>query len=383
MRDAEVGLAFNKAHPSSALRAPHSALGLYIHIPFCHARCGYCDFVTFTHKEDQRGPYVKALCKEIEMYGGSTVSTIFFGGGTPSVLDSSHIRSIFKTLQDYVHFKLGVEITLEANPESVTLDALNAWREVGINRLSLGLQAYDDTLLKAMGRLHTVRQFEQAYRKARETGFNNLNIDLIYGFPTQTLRGWKETLTSTAALKPEHISLYSLTVEENTPFGAQSVEVDADMQAEMYAAARAFLPDKGFAQYEVSNFAQPRKECRHNMIYWRGQNYLGLGVGAVGFVNGLRWENQKNLHSYFKDIQAGRLPRQAAETLTPQTRKFERLMLGLRLREGFYWPENDPLWLSERSRLADKGYLEETHPGTWRIPDSYVPLTNQILLPFL
>jgi oxygen-independent coproporphyrinogen III oxidase len=359
-------------------------LGLYIHIPFCHARCGYCDFVTFTGKDDQRRSYIEALIREVERYAGREIATVFLGGGTPSVLEPDHLQSLFASLHQHFRLSPSAEITLEANPESVTSEKLSAWKAAGINRLSIGLQAYDDALLKAMGRLHTVRQFEEAYAAARRAGFSNLNIDLIYGFSGQTQDAWTQTLNAAIALEPDHLSLYALTIEERTPFGAQGMEVDADLQAAMYAGARSRLLNKGYAQYEISNFSKPGKECRHNLIYWRGQDYLGLGVGAVGCAGGTRWENHKNLGPYYKDIRAGRLPRSSEEVLDGPTRKFERLMLGLRLREGFSWAmEEDPAWLAQRSLLASQGRLEEIRPDVWRIPDPYVPLTNQILLPFL
>jgi oxygen-independent coproporphyrinogen-3 oxidase len=234
-----------------------------------------------------------------------------------------------------------------------------------------------------MGRLHSVAQFEQAFGAARRAGFPNVNIDLIYGFPSQTLDGWQSTLLKTLALEPEHLSLYALAVEEHTPFAAEGAKVDPDLQAAMYAAARELLPADEYRQYEISNFALAGRRCEHNLVYWRGDNYLGLGVGAVGCVQGLRWENHKNLGPYFKAVAAGQLPRQSEEQLSPETQKFERLMLGLRLREGFFWQETDARWLEERSRLASLGWLEETGPDTWRIPDRFVPLTNQVLLPFL
>ncbi len=358
-------------------------LGLYIHIPFCHARCGYCDFVTFTGKDDQRTSYIQALSQEIDLYPCSTLSTVFLGGGTPSVLEPQQIDVLFQKIKNHFTLDSEAEITLEANPESITPAQLQAWRDASINRLSIGLQAYDDTLLKAMGRLHSVHQFETAYRAAREAGFSNINIDLIYGFVGQSMESWKHTLRSALALQPEHLSLYALAIEEHTPFGAAGVTVNNDLQAEMYAWARSTLTQNGYPQYEISNFALPGKACRHNLIYWHGQDYLGLGVGAVGCTRGTRWENQKNLGPYYKDIAAGRKPIQLEETLDARTLKFERLMLGLRLREGVFWVERDPEWLRQRAQLAAQGYLEELRPGTWRIPDPYVALTNQILLPFL
>jgi oxygen-independent coproporphyrinogen-3 oxidase len=234
-----------------------------------------------------------------------------------------------------------------------------------------------------MGRLHTVHEFENAYVLARQHGFSNINIDLIYGFPDQTMVSWKRTVQSTRLLNPDHISLYALKVEEHTPFGAQGMHVDDDIEATMYDWSRSYLSQQGYPQYEISNFAKPGKTCQHNLIYWRGQDYLGLGVGAVGCAGGVRWENQKNLTSYFNDIEAGKRPRLKEDVLDEQTRKFERLMLGLRLREGLVWKESDPRWASERSRLAAQGYLEEIQPNTWRVTEPYIPLTHQILLPFL
>ncbi len=361
-------------------------LGLYLHIPFCHARCGYCDFVTFTGKEDRINTYVADVVREMALYAPRVtgdVSTVFFGGGTPSVLEASHLKSIFDGMHRHFTIAPSAEITLEANPESVTPEKACAWREVGINRLSLGLQSFDDTLLKAMGRLHTAEEFRQAYQTVRAAGFDNVSIDLIYGFPNQTLDGWKDTLRQAIELHPEHLSLYALKVEEHTPFFKEGATVDEDLQASMYAAAREFLPAQGFEQYEISNFARPGKGCAHNLIYWRQQDYLGLGVGAVGCVGDVRWENEKNLVSYHDALAQGQLPRLTEEELDPETRQFEHLMLGLRLREGIVWPEDNHEWLARRDHLATQGQLEQVHPGRWRISDAYVPLTNQILLPFL
>jgi oxygen-independent coproporphyrinogen-3 oxidase len=359
-------------------------LGLYIHIPFCHARCGYCDFVTFTGKEDRIDDYVDDLCEEIRFYPPRIyVSTVFFGGGTPSVLDSRHVSQVLVAIRSHFAQSPDAEITLEANPESITLEKARAWKEAGINRLSIGLQVFDNTLLKKIDRLHTVEEFLAAYQAARQAGFDNVSIDLIYGFEDQTLESWQETLRSTLELNPEHFSLYALKIEENTPFAAKGLGVNDDLEADLYAWARQYLSAEGYEQYEISNFARPGKACRHNLLYWRQKDYLGLGAGAVGCVDGLRWENHKNLPDYHHDIVAGALPRASTENLDPDTRRFERLMLGLRLREGLSWEESNPEWLSQRSALATRGLLEEIHPGRWRIPDSAVPLTNQVLLPFL
>ncbi len=364
--------------------------GLYIHVPFCHARCGYCDFVTFTGKEARIDGYVENLVKEMELFVrsepavGPSVSTIFFGGGTPSILEREHLETLFAALKTNFSPLTTLETTLEANPESVTAEKAAAWRSVGINRISLGLQAMDDALLKAMGRLHDVAQFMRAYNDLRKAGFDNLNIDLIYGFPGQSLEAWKQTVTRSADLAPEHLALYSLLVEEHTPFAVAGVTTDNDLQAQMYEWARHYLRGKGYPQYEVSNFARPDRECRHNLLYWRAQDYAGLGVGAVGSIQGVRWQNYKTLDLYERAIRDARLPRASVEQLDPATRRFERLMLGLRLREGMPWSDDlAPTWRVQRDRLASEGLLEEFQPGRWRIPDAHIALTNQVLLPFL
>jgi len=372
----------NRKTKSDAIRLISPA-GAYIHIPFCRARCGYCDFITFTGKENKIDQYVEDLCVEIRLYAGAAISTIFFGGGTPSVLEPRHLRKIFQSI--HRHFKVSphAEITLEANPESVSLEKALAWKDVGLNRLSIGLQVFDNALLKKIDRLHTVEEFLAAYHAFRQAGFDNLSVDLIYGFEGQSLQSWLETLKATAALNPEHLSLYALKIEEHTPFAAQGVRVNDDLEADMYESARAYLRDQGYEHYEISNFSRPGKACRHNLIYWRQENYLGLGVGAVGCVDGLRWENHKNLHDYHKDIQSERMPRVSTERLDDKTRSLERLMLGLRLREGLFWPETNAEWLSHRSSLTAQGLLEEIAPGRWRIPEKIMALTNQVLLPFV
>jgi oxygen-independent coproporphyrinogen III oxidase len=386
---------------------PSSPTGLYLHIPFCHARCGYCDFVTFTGKEDRIDQYVSDLCKEITMAsspavvgGGQTldkvgpppvavggdvskITTIFFGGGTPSLLSPAHVQKILDSARENFDISKDAEISLEANPESVTFDKALGWRNAGVNRLSIGLQAYDDRLLKAADRLHSVREFEDAFHACREAGFENINVDLIYGLPKQSFEDWKNTIQRTLSLRPEHLSMYALKVEEHTPFHAAGISINDDLQAEMYEWARTALVENAYAHYEISNFALPGKECRHNLIYWRQDNYLGLGVGAVGCMNAVRWENHKNLADYGKDISNGKLPRVSEEILSFETQRFERLMLGLRLREGLLWDERDPVYLAERDELRKKNLLEHTAQGLWRIPDAAILLTNQVLQPFL
>lgn len=364
-------------------------IGLYIHIPFCHARCGYCDFVTFTGQESRIKAYVEQLSGEFSLqarqpWGGRPLSTIFFGGGTPSVLEPIQVRKILEAAGSEWKIRDDAEITLEANPESITEDKARGWREAGINRLSIGLQSFDDAILKAMDRLHTAEEFRDAYRAARAVGFDNVSVDLIYGFPEQSMESWQSTLEEAAALEPEHLSLYALTVEEHTPLYVRGAWVNNDQQADMYEVSRRILRDHGYEQYEISNFARPERACRHNLLYWRQDDYIGAGVGAVGCVGGLRWQNAKSLNGYARFLFQGELPWVSSEPLDPATRKFERLMLGLRLREGLAWGgDENPAWLRERTRLASEGLLEEIAPGRWRIPDHRVAVTNQVLLSFI
>lgn len=369
------------------IRSPKT--GFYIHIPFCRARCGYCDFVAFAGEEDRVGAYVEQLCREIRLqaglkWGRRMLDTVFFGGGTPSLLEPAEVLRILEALRDGFHLPAEAEVTLEANPESVTTEKAAGWRSAGINRLSLGLQSFDDEQLKTLGRLHTGEGFRRAYDTARQSGFENINIDLIYGLIPQSVESWQETLRAAAGLRPEHLSLYALAIEKNTPFHARGLQVDDERQAEMYEWARACLREQGYEQYEISNFARAGRACEHNLIYWRQQDYIGAGVGAVGCVGAVRWQNEKTLKAYEEAISHERLPWSSEESLDGSTRRFERLMLGLRLREGLEWDaQENPAWAGERSRLAAQGFIEEMAPGRWRIPESRVVLTNQVLLSFL
>lgn len=324
------------------------------------------------------------LSQELSFYSAKDgVDSVFFGGGTPSLLDPQQVHEILQAADRHLSINDGAEITLEANPESVAADKAADWRRAGVNRISLGLQAMDDAQLKAMDRLHTVREFLDAYQAVRHAGFENVSIDLIYGFPGQSLEAWRQTVEGALACAPDHVSVYALQVEPHTPFAAQQVTVDPDLQARQYDVARDAFEREGLAQYEISNFARPGRECRHNLVYWRQEDYVGLGVGAVGCVDGVRWTNHKTFHAYQTDLKGGRRPAISVENLDDATRRFERLMLGLRLREGIAWSDAWPAaWRKERDALVKRGMLEMNN-GRWRIPADKVPLTNQALLGFL
>ena len=264
------------------------ALGLYIHIPFCKAKCAYCDFYSLAHSEEKMDAYTAALLRHLEEVApraaGMQVDTVYFGGGTPSYLGASRLARLLQAVQRRYNVVRDAEITLEANPDSAgDWKALRTLRRAGFNRLSLGLQSTDDALLRRIGRIHTYEQVQQAVTAARRAKLTNLSLDLIYGLPGQTMEDWQRTLADAVALAPEHVSCYGLKLEEGTPLWQQRQQLtlpDDDAQADMYLYAVAALEEMGYAQYEISNFARPGRESRHNLKYWRMQEYAGFGPGA-------------------------------------------------------------------------------------------------------
>lgn len=283
---------------------------VYIHIPFCRRRCIYCDFNTYAGRATLIPSYVDALCREIAIVGekqpvSSTIHTVYFGGGTPSLLIPSQTEQILGTLRQHYPLTEEAEITLEANPGTVDRASLAALRRIGINRLSLGMQSAHADELKWLGRIHTLHETRESVRWAREVGFSNLNLDLLYGLPEQSLDRWQATLRQAVALDPDHLSLYALTIEAHTPLGkdlarGRIITPDADLAATMYEWASEYLEACGYTQYEISNWARPGFACRHNLTYWRNQPYLGFGAGAHGYAGGYRYANVRRLSAYLQ-----------------------------------------------------------------------------------
>jgi oxygen-independent coproporphyrinogen-3 oxidase len=286
---------------------------LYFHIPFCVRRCAYCDFNTYAGHASLIPAYVKALCREIEIVARAAPArliahTIFFGGGTPSLLTAAQFESILKVVQDSFDLTPQAEISLEANPGTVTLDSLRDLHSLGFNRLSLGVQSIHPQELRQLERIHDPFEVIEAVSWARRAGFDNLNLDLIFGLPEQTLERWQETVNFILRLHPEHLSLYALTVEHGTPFGRWAQRgllpmPDPDTAADMYAWAGDMLAAAGLEQYEISNWARPGFQCRHNLQYWRGQPYLGFGAGAHGWASGMRISNVLRIKTYLERLQ--------------------------------------------------------------------------------
>jgi oxygen-independent coproporphyrinogen-3 oxidase len=330
---------------------------LYLHIPFCRHRCGYCDFNTYAGLENLMPAYVDALCREAELLARSAgsrllVRTLFFGGGTPSLLSAPQVERILQTLDVYFDLKPGLEITLEANPGTVSHDYLDALRRLGINRLSLGMQSAHPGELSLLEREHDYGDVVNAVAWARHAGFEDLSLDLIFGLPYQAMETWQQNLILALNLSPEHLSLYALTLEHGTPMenwvsrGLLS-EPDPDIAADMYEWASDHLAGAGYQQYEISNWARLDSSrmifnCQHNLQYWRNLPYLGLGAGAHGYAGGVRTANVLSPASYIKRCkngEAGEFPRTPATAsllpVDPDTEMRETMMMGLRLtREG-------------------------------------------------
>lgn len=315
---------------------------LYLHMPFCVRKCAYCDFLSFPSGAKTQRMYAKRLMEDIgvmgKRYGEIPVETIFIGGGTPSVPDSGLIVEIMEHVRHAFHVADGAEISMEANPGTVTREKLTDYRKAGINRLSFGLQSANDRELKLLGRIHTWAEFLESFTLARECGFANLNIDLMSALPGQTCESWKETLSRVTDLDPEHISAYSLIIEEGTPFGerygseeGRKLLPDEDSEREMYHETKRFLKDCGYERYEISNYAKPGRECRHNIGYWTGVPYLGLGLGASSYLDSCRFTVNPDMKQYleekpgmFADI----------EKLTKKDMEEEFFYVGLRMTAG-------------------------------------------------
>ena len=336
---------------------------LYVHVPFCRQRCTYCDFNTYSGLLALRSAYVEALRRELRAramrYPHIAAPTLYFGGGTPSLLAPEVVGSIIDDAREYLALSHGAEITLEANPGTVDIASLAALRQAGVNRLSLGVQSTHDNALRLLGRIHTWDEAVSSVGAARQAGFDNLSIDLMYGLPGQSLAHWQATVERILSFEPEHLSLYALTVEPDTPL-SRTIEAgeipspDPDLAADMYVWASEALCAAGFWQYEISNWARGRRPAaaawelppggrtegigpwvsHHNLVYWRNQPWLGLGAGGYSWLEGRRWSNVLHPAAYIHASQAGEWLPVDVEVISPELERAETLMMGVRLAEG-------------------------------------------------
>ena len=375
-------------------------LELYIHIPFCVKKCAYCDFLSGPAGEKEKEEYVKMLVDEIrncpDTVQNYRVISIFFGGGTPSLLTGEQIGRLMDTVREIFTLDEDAEITMEMNPGTVTEEKLRKYRQAGVNRLSIGLQSVNDEELRLLGRIHTYEEFREAYHLARANGFSNINVDLISAIPGQTVESWRRTLEQVMALSPEHISAYSLILEEGTTFYKKYVEDEAkegpklpdeDAEREMYHRTREFLKDRGYERYEISNYARPGMECRHNLGYWMGVSYLGLGLGASSYVNGCRFCNERDLGIYLGEKPGKRLDQ---EILTKKDMEEEFFYVGLRLVQGVSLKEFEERF-GERVQDVYPGLMERLEKegaavlsdGRFRLTDYGMDVSNYVMVEFL
>lgn len=318
-------------------------LGLYIHIPFCVTKCKYCDFNSFKIDLNEKIKYLNYLGEEMKLYKeeikNREIDSVFVGGGTPSILNENEINILFEKIKENFNIKSNAEITMECNPGTLTLNKLKAMKKSGVNRLSIGLQAVQNHHLKYIGRIHTFEEFEKNYHDAKQMGFDNINIDLMYALPNQSREDWMESLEKVVKLNPTHISAYSLILEENTELFKMYERdefnlLDENTDIEMYEYTIDYLKSHGYNQYEISNYAKDNFECKHNVLYWKCEEYVGIGASASGYFNGIRYNNICELDNYEKMILEGEKPIEWEEKLSIKDEIEESIFLGLRMNEG-------------------------------------------------
>jgi len=372
-------------------------VAIYVHIPFCIAKCAYCDFNSYPGYEYLHTRYVNALCREIAESSAASCKThsLYLGGGTPTVLPPEQIGRIVESVRGSFALDDGAEITIEANPGTVDASSLSHLRRLDINRLSLGVQSFSPRALRLLRRIHTPDDALLAYREARSVGFENINLDLIYGLPYQTLAEWQETLTRAVALGPEHLSLYALSVEPGTPLAEWIVagEVpapDPDLAADMYEWAGEYLRNTGYVHYEISNWAREGHFCQHNLTYWMNGPYLGFGAGAHSYRGSHRYRNVSSPALYVERIEAGVSPIEESEVIDTAMEMAETMFLGLRLSEGIRWATFEgrfgrsmrDVYREEIQALREVGLLEVDGTGIRLTPRGRL-LGNEVFRRFL
>lgn len=388
-------------------------LSIYIHIPFCRTRCGYCDFNTYAGYDHLKDAYAKAVIEEIawtsrEINNDHLVHTIYFGGGTPNLLSADQMSNIIQGIKDNFCVASEVEVSTEANPTCLPGDYLKTLGDIGLNRLSLGMQSASAKDLEILGRSHTFKDVETSVENAKKAGFSNINLDLIFGIPYQTLLSFEDTLKSALDLSPNHLSLYALSIEDSTPLAIQIgkkelPETDEDLAADMYIMAMEFLDNHGFSQYEISNWSVSQKnQCQHNLQYWRNLDYLGLGAGAHSHYRQTRWENRKTISDYIESVSQRPHNEDCVSpagtniiSLTTDDEISETMMMGMRLTAEGVSAENflkrfgiglDEAFSREISKLLDQKLVEWIELGSQshlRLTKKGRLLGNQVFMQFI
>lgn len=354
---------------------------IYIHIPFCMNKCEYCDFLSFKSSTAERDRYVEYLIREIELYPKYKYDTVYFGGGTPSLLKPEDVRRILEKL----HIGEGAEVTLEVNPKTVDYEKLLGFREAGINRISIGMQSFNEKHLKTLGRLHNRERAIDTYEAGRKAGFDNISIDLMFSLPGQTMEELREDLAKIGELRPEHISIYSLIWEEGTPFFEKLQkgiyqETDNDLEAQMYEEIIEELKRTGYEHYEISNFALPGLAARHNSKYWENREYVGAGLGASGYLDKIRYKNIVDFEGYYDKIDRKIAPVEEREEVSREDEEEYKFILGLRLLNKGVEASGDKL--KKCLELCERGFLEERE-GRYVLTEKGVFLANNVFEEFL
>ena len=370
-------------------------LGIYIHIPFCKKKCDYCDFISYSNKNQYMEKYVEALCRDIrfsaekaKQYG---INTIYFGGGTPSFINENYINKILLEIRNNYNILENCEITIEVNPGTVIREKLQIYKNIGINRISIGLQSVQNRLLELIGRVHNYDEFLQTYNMARETGFKNINVDLMLALPTQTIEELEESLKNVISLNPEHISIYSLILEEGTKLerkinNGELNLIDEDLERKMYWKTKKMLEKAGYNHYEISNFAKPNLESQHNLNCWKQEEYLGFGVAAHSYFNNERFSKTEDLEEYIENVNNIVVE----EKQDREMKAKEYMLLGLRKIEGVSISEFErkfeinPLFYFrfEISKLEEKGLLEVDLDDI-KLTELGLDLANQVFEEFI
>ena len=381
---------------------------IYIHIPFCVKKCAYCDFLSCPADDETKDRYVQALCREIEWSKDCLkeylVDTVFIGGGTPSILEEKYIGQILEILRNAARVSDDAEITIECNPGTLTMEKLEAYKDAGINRISLGLQSANDEELKTIGRIHDYEEFKKSFDLARLAGFKNINVDLMSALPEQTLESYKETLAKVITLNPDHISAYSLIVEDETPLKdrVENGEValpSEDEEREMYYYTKEFLEKTGYKRYEISNYAKDGYECRHNIGYWKRVEYLGFGIGAASLFKGERFSNTSDINRYMhvlekEDVmnadEVWKALNENIETLTQKDEMEEFMFLGLRMTDGvsksdfkkIFNCDIEAVYGNVIEKLANQNLIKEAG-DLITLTDKGIDISNIVLANFL
>lgn len=354
---------------------------LYIHIPFCVRKCAYCDFQSFEGQLEEKTKYIDYLIKDFKSWTKYSYDTIYFGGGTPSLLEPDEIEKILKEIEILPN----AEITLELNPYTADLKKLQGFRKSGINRLSIGIQSFDDNILKTLGRLHSAEKAKETFYNARVAGFDNISLDLMFAVPGQDIEGLKRDLKEIKRLNPDHISIYSLIWEEGTPFWdmLESGKVEAcenELEAEMFELIIDTLKEMGYVHYEISNFAKPHMEAKHNSKYWKNEEYLALGIGASFYIDGYRGKNYLSFKEYYQAIDSGKKPWLESEKVD-NPKEYE-YMLGLRLLQKGVYSEDEEI-KKICKKLKNEGYLDEVEKSRYILSKKGIFFANYVFAEFI